>query len=188
MATIGAAVNDVTKARFEFVASTRVTTASRLAASLIMDFLRAEEAGSTVGPQQVPHPIEPAAHQGEAKTNQVYVRLEPYYFMELGRLASERNWYRGTYLANLFHAHADRHPVLCNVEVDSVRQVARQLADLGRNINQIAKKLNASSDTVNLELASNVELIHMLLDLETAAVKSLLKANLKGWGVDDGEA
>lgn len=188
MATIGAAVNEVTKARFEFIASTRRTTASRLAASLINDFLDVEEAGTIVGPRPQSRLVDSGAHYGETKINQVYVRLEPYYFTELGRLAEERNWYRGTYLANLLHAHVDRRPVLCNVEIDSVRQVARQLADVGRNINQIAKKLNALPGTVDPALTANVDLLHMLLELETAAVTRLLKANLQGWGVDDGEA
>jgi hypothetical protein len=113
------------------------------------------------------------------------VRLDPYYFAELGRLARERNWYRGTYLANLFCAHADRRPVLCDAEIDAVRKVARQLADLGRNINQIAKKMNASPDKTHL--AGDLELIRMLVDLEAAAVKCLVKANLRGWGISDGE-
>jgi thiazole synthase ThiGH ThiG subunit len=88
-------------------------------------------------------------------------------------------------LANLFCAHADRRPVLCDAEIGAVRQVARQLADLGRNINQIAKKVNAAPDKVHM--AADFELIRMLVDLETAAVKGLVKANLRGWGVSDGE-
>jgi hypothetical protein len=185
MQTIGAAVNEVTKARFEAIANARGSTASRLAASLIISFLEQEMVGSAEVGQTGLSGAQPIGARGRTKTEQVYVRLDPYYFAELGRLARERNWYRGTYLANLFCAHADRRPVLCDAEIDAVRQVARQLADLGRNINQIARKLNAAPDRVHLP--ADFELLRMLVDLETAAVKDLVKANLRGWGISDGE-
>lgn len=186
MPTIGAAVNDVTKVRFEAVAKARGATASRLAASLITEFLEKEVVGLVPDCHKEVSAAGVAGARGGSRTEQVYVRLDPYYFAELGRLAREKNWYRGTYMANLFCAHADRRPVLCDAEIDAVRQVARQLADLGRNVNQIARQMNAGSGGVYPP--ADFELLRMLVDLETAAVKNLLKANLRGWGVSDGEA
>lgn len=188
MPTIGAAVDDVTKERFESAASARRTTASRLSASLIVDFLEKERGGIASDRRIVQIPTEAAGARGQAKTEQVFVRLEPYYHAELGRLAEERDWYRGTYLANLFYAHADRRPVLCDAEINAVRLVARQLADMGRNINQIAKRLNSVPERVHVGSAAEFELIRMLIDLESTTVKELLRANLRGWGVSDGEA
>jgi len=188
MPTIGAAVNEVTKDRFELAANARGTTASRLAASLINDFLTQGQADVVrgLGAPSVSAEAVDACHG--ARTEQVYVRLDPYYFKELGRLAKERNWYRGTYLANLFHVHADRRPVLCEAEINAVRQVARQLADMGRNINQIARKLNASPESAHLAFGADFELVRMLIEIETTTVKDLLKANLRGWGVSDAQA
>jgi hypothetical protein len=181
MPTIGAAVD-------ELIAKARRTTASRLAASLIIDFLSREDANAGTLPQAgLPSMGRPEA-RGGTKSETVYVRLEPYYFAELGRLAQERNWYRATYLANLFYAHADRRPVLCDAEIDAVRQVARQLAHLGRNINQIAKAVNAAPDMAELTPPADFDVVRMLIDLETAVVKDLLTANLRGWGVSDGNA
>lgn len=188
MPTIGAAVNEATKERFEAAAAARRTTASRLAASLIMEFFERQsgELPRAFLPA-VTTPV-PAGSRGGAKTEQVFVRLEPYYFAELERLAKERDWYRGTYLANLLYAHVDRRPVLCDREVDAVRQVARQLADIGRNINQIAKKMNTAAENADLMRAIDFDLVRMLIDLETTTVKDLLRANVRGWGVDDGQA
>lgn len=186
MPTIGAAVNEGTKLRFEAIAKARGTTASRLAASLITEFVQKQVAGPAADCRTGLSVVGLAGARAGSKTEQVHVRLEPYYFAELGRLATERNWYRGTYLANLFCAHADRRPVLCDAEIGAVRQVARQLADIGRNVNQIARKVNAAPGEVHLP--EDFELVRMLIDLETAAVKELVKANLRGWGVSDGEA
>lgn len=188
MPTIGAAVSAETKDRFEALALERRLTASKLAASLIVDFLAREQGEGAAPDRTLLLPAAAIAARGGSKTEQVFVRLDPYYHAELGRLAAERNWYRGTYLANLFQAHADRRPVLCDAEINAVRQVARQLADMGRNINQIARKLNASLEHAHLVAAVDFELIKLLIGLETNAVKDLVKANLRGWGVSDAEA
>ncbi|MCS0585437.1 plasmid mobilization relaxosome protein MobC [Massilia pinisoli] len=184
MAVIGAAVDSGTKEVFESLARARSVTSSRLAAVLIRDFIRAEEGNRQ---QTTDTDLPAAAHipaRAGARTEQVYVRIEPYYYDELGRLAAQRRWYRSAYLANLLYAHIDRRPVLCHDEVNAVRQVARQLADIGRNVNQIARKVNIDPDHADFSTL-DFELIRMLLDIETAAVKELVHANLRTWGATD---
>lgn len=192
MPTIGAAVSVETKSDFDSVARARGTTSSRLGASIIEDFLK-READKT--PSLLPAPelalsnlATAAPAPGGARSKQVFVRLEPYYHEELSRLATERVWFPGTYLANLFCAHVDRRPVLCDAEIHAVRQVARQLADMGRNINQIARKLNNSLEHSHLVASVDFEVVKMLIELETNVVKDLMKANVRGWGVSDVEA
>lgn len=191
MPTIGAAVSTELKSEFENLAQARGTTSSRLASSIIEDFLKREEGKNpSLLPASSKRAAPPAlitAACNEAKTKQVFVRLEPYYHAELARLAVERAWFPSTYLANLFHAHVDQRPILCNAEIDAVRQVARQLADMGRNINQIARKLNVSLDHAHLVAAIDFEVVRMLIELETSVVKDLMKANVRGWGVSDGQ-
>lgn len=184
MAVIGAAVDSGTKEVFEALARARSVTSSRLAAVLIRDFIRTEEGNrQRTTDTGLPAVAYVPAYAG-AKTEQVYVRLEPYYFDELGRLAAQRRWYRSAYLANLLYAHIDRRPVLCHDEVNAVRQVARQLADIGRNLNQIARKINIDPDRGDLS-GFDFEVIRMLLDVESTAVKELVHANLRTWGATD---
>jgi len=192
MATIGAAVSAATKAEFDFLARARGATPSRLAASIIEDFLKYQRGNlpsllPTLTPAVQPTTLVPSAAD-EARSKQVFVRLEPYYHAELVRLSTERAWFPGTYLANLFHAHVDQRPVLCDEEINAVRQVARQLADMGRNINQISRKLNTSLEHAHLVSSVDFELVKMLIELETNAVKALMKTNVRGWGVSDAEA
>ena len=185
MAVIGAAVDSGTKEAFEALARARSVTSSRLAGVLIRDFIQAEESSTVHRTSEtfLPAVAYVAAHDGP-KTEQVHVRLEPYYFDELGRLAAQRRWYRSAYLANLLYVHIDRRPILCHEEVNAVRQVARQLADIGRNVNQIARKVNIDPGRADFS-ASDFELLRMLLDIETAAVKALVHANLRTWGATD---
>jgi hypothetical protein len=184
MAVIGAAVDSGTKQAFEALARARAVTPSRLAGALIRDFISAEESDrQQANKTALPAVAHAPAHAG-AKTEQVFVRLEPYYYDELGRLAAQRRWYRSAYLANLLYAHIDRCPVLCHDEVNAVRQVARQLADIGRNVNQIARKVNIDPGHADLS-AFDFNLLRMLLDVETEAVKALVHANLRTWGAID---
>lgn len=185
MAVIGAAVDSGTKEAFDALARARSVTTSRLAGALITEFMTREKNGMHLAPvmSSLPALAHSAEHAG-AKTEFVYVRLEPFYYDELGRLAAQRRWYRSSYLANMLYAHIDRRPVLCHDEVNAVRQVARQLADIGRNVNQIAKKVNIDADRADLS-GLDLDLIRMLLDIETAAVKDLVRANLRTWGAND---
>lgn len=186
MPVLGIWVDDQTKSRFEAVARARSTTASRLAAPLISEFLSQDSRDRAI-PQAASLPLStlPGASVIQPKSLQVFVRLEPHYFAELDRLASERRWYRGTYLRNLFRAHVERCPVLCVDEINAVRQVARQLADMGRNVNQIVKQLNASIEHAHLVKSLDFELIRTLIEMETCAVRNLMRANVRGWGVQD---
>jgi hypothetical protein len=185
MPTIGVAVTAETKERFEAIARNRSITTSRLAASLILEFLLLEPTMWQGHDQALSTMVDFKSARGRTKTEQVFVRLDPYYFSELGRLASERNWYRSTYLANLFQAHADRRPILCEAEINAVRQIARQLANLGRNINQISRKLNVTNEHAHLFATVDFELVNSHLALEANAMRALLKANLRGWGISD---
>jgi len=189
MAQIGTVVSDEIKAKFDIAARSRGTTSSRLAASLIEIFLAQPVHAEGQPHRSTWHDSKIVAHEGsETKSEQVFVRLEPFYFNELGRLAQERLWYRGTYLANLFRAHLTGSPVLCDAEISAVRQVARQMADLGRNVNQIARKLNTAPEHADLVRSIDFELIKMVIDLESDVVKRLIRANVSGWGVCDAEA
>ena len=187
MAVIGAAVDSGTKQTFDALARARSVTASRLAGALITDFIKTEQGGilQTKAAAVLPVEAHPAEHAG-AKTEMVHVRLEPHYYAELGRLAAQRRWYRSAYLANLLHAHVDRRPVFCHDEVNAVREVARQLADIGRNVNQIARKVNIDPDSADLN-SFDFELVRMLLDVEMAAVKELVHANLRTWGATNAQ-
>lgn len=185
MPTIGAEVDAQTKETLKAIAARRSLTPSRLLARLVTEFI-AREQGSAAGPP--PARVLPVADpdRGTARTEQVFVRLDPYYYAELGRLGAERDWKRGTYLANLLIAHVDRRPVLCQAEIDALRPIARYLADMGRNVNQIARKINSSPQHAHLVMTLEIDLIKALIELQQETVAKLLRANIKGWGVSDG--
>lgn len=185
MPTIGAAVTDTTKCEFEAAARRRRTTASHLCASLIHEFLMLE-AGAASPPSSLPvqrQVPEQAAALSPTKSKQVFVRLEPHYYTELERLAAERAWHRGTYLANLFYAHADKRPVFCSAEINALRQLARQLSEIGRNLHHVATILRIAPTQTSLVTSFEFQLLEMLIASQIIAVKGLVSTNLHRWGV-----
>lgn len=189
MPTIGAAVTEATKSEFELAARRQRITASRLSASLIHEFLM-REAGTASPTTSVPllRPVaERAAELIHPRTKQVFVRLQPHYYAELERFAAERRWHRGTYLANLFYAHADKRPVFCSAEINALRLLARQLSEVGRNLHHVATNLRNSPAPTSLITSFELQLLEMLIASETIAVKGLVSTNLHGWGVGDAD-
>lgn len=170
---LGAAVDAVRKTTFDAIAQERAVTSSRLLGVLIDDFLH-----------HAPSPGRLAPPLGGPKTEKVSVRLSPYHYVELQRRADAQQWSRSTYLANLFYIHLDAKPRFNADEVGALRQLARQLADMGRNVNQIAKSLHCSLDNAHMAMALDFDVLNMALDVETRLVKDLVRGNLDGWGVN----
>ncbi len=162
------------KAAFHAFAQARALTKSKLLATIVADFLN--NAPAVIPVSQAPDNI---------KSKGVFVRLTPFKHAELRRLAAIRNWHRSTYLAFLLDVHLSSKPHFDGEEIEALRRVAEQLADMGRNINQFAHALNAAPGHTHPVLAADVEAMKRLIDVERTAVKNLVQNNLKSWGVSD---
>jgi hypothetical protein len=130
---------------------------------------------------------EQAAEDGETKTDRVTVRFTKAEGRDLQRLASARGLKRSAYLGGLFRAHVTREPYFAEEEIGALREANRQLSAIGRNVNQIAKALNTSLDDTDMAKAVEYQKMKVLLDSHRQEVKALIRANLKSWGVSDGE-
>ena len=174
--TLAAAIDQDRKAQFRAVADAQSLTISCLLGLIIDDFLK-------TAPIVEPDSPKP----GGIKSKEVFVRLSHFHYAELQRLASSRHWHRSTYLAKLFDVHLTGKPHFSTEEINALRQVARQLANMGRNIHHIAKSLRYSLDNTHHALALDFDVVKMLIDVESAMVKNLMRSNLESWGVCDGE-
>ncbi|MGZ9709374.1 plasmid mobilization relaxosome protein MobC [Glaciimonas sp. GNP009] len=124
---------------------------------------------------------------GGVKSEDVRVRLSLFEYHELARLADIRHWKRGTYLAHLLRVHLTGQPRFSENEMLALREATTQLSAMGRNVNQIARALNTSLDEAHLALAVPFEEMKALIDQERSSVKDLIRANLKSWGVTNGD-
>ncbi len=121
----------------------------------------------------------------EAKTNKVTIRLSNEDMNKLAVQAEEEgylnqtSWVTASVLANI-----NRTPVLTKDETNALRESNRQLAAIGRNINQIARVLNIEfrqSDRITAEM---IELLSKSLDEHREEVYRLINKSSHRWGLN----
>ncbi|MBM7073263.1 plasmid mobilization relaxosome protein MobC [Shewanella sp. 202IG2-18] len=122
----------------------------------------------------------------EVKTNRITIRFTSDNLKKIAYKAKEEgypnqsNWARANVLASLY-----REPVLTCEEVNSLRESNRQLAAIGRNLNQIARVLNIEfreSDKITKDM---IEMLENKIDHHKQKVNDLLNKNCQRWSITD---
>lgn len=90
---------------------------------------------------------QPVAPAGAGQGQQVSVRMRPPERALLAEVAKARATSPANWLRSLAIAHLARKPQWNSVELDALRTVARELASIGNNVNQIARALNVAVHT-----------------------------------------
>ncbi|MBM7072421.1 plasmid mobilization relaxosome protein MobC [Shewanella sp. 202IG2-18] len=121
----------------------------------------------------------------ELKTDRVSVRLTNHCLQKLQQQAiaegyvSQSNWVRASIMSNLY-----RDPVLSDDEIKTLRESNRELAAVGRNLNQIARVLNIDfrhSDKITREM---IEILDNKINDHKAMVNNLINKNCRRWELE----
>ncbi len=122
----------------------------------------------------------------EVLTNRITIRLTSNNLAEITKQAklegylNQSNWVPAAVLSNIH-----RDPVLTDNETQALRESNRQLAAIGRNLNQIAKILNIEfreSDKITKEM---IQLLEDKLIQHKQKVNTLLTKNCQRWSIND---
>ena len=122
----------------------------------------------------------------ETKTNKVTVRFSEHTIKMVQEQAryegyiNQSHWIRATIISKL-----NNTPVLSSSETDALQQSNRQLAAIGRNLNQIARVLNIDfrhSDKLTREM---IERLKLTIDKHTSKVDQLVAKSSKRFGADN---
>lgn len=101
-------------------------------------------------------------------------------------LAQQRGLKPSPYMRGLVRAHISNRPSFSDQELVALKEANRQLAAIGKNINQIARALNTSLDNAHLARAQELDQIRELVDNHRKAVANMVRENLKSWSIGDG--
>lgn len=127
--------------------------------------------------------INPSKGLEEPRTGKVTIRVLPEDIERMTiRAKTEGFPSRTTWLTNLVMATLNKAPVLTDTEINSLRESNRELAAIGRNLNQIARALNVEfreSDRLNREA---IEALSSRIEQHKDVVAQLLNRNLNRWG------
>ena len=122
----------------------------------------------------------------QCRTNKITIRLSDENIHKLNNKViaegylSPTSWVTSAVMANLV-----REPVLTEEEMSLLRDSTRQLAAIGRNLNQIARVLNIEfrhSDKITREM---IEPLKKFIDEHTDKVYKLLTKNRNRWNINN---
>jgi len=168
---ITARVSPETKIKFQAVAETYGLNESRFMRSLI------DRAVEVVG-----SPVEGTDRRKkeETRAERLYVRVYPDDRQLLAERAAARGMPSATYLAALARSHLRSLSPLPEAERKSFERGVAELSAIGRNINQIARRLNQDGVLAGPQREDLAQFIKVCTAL-LGHLKATLKANKISW-------
>lgn len=136
----------------------------------------------TAAPAAAPAPLR-SEPPGESRERRVWLALTPSEHRAVTERAATAHLTIPKWLAGLMRSHLTREPQFGGQELEALIESTTQLRYIGRNLNQVAKGLNASPHE---RLVYKVELIERLEEAikgHTSVVSRLLAANVERWRV-----
>lgn len=131
-------------------------------------------------------PIKQPDYQA-GRSNQIKIRLNGEGLAALDKRASKEGysnrtgWTTGVVLAALY-----REPVLTDGEVEALRESNRELAAIGRNLNQVARALNIEFRESDKLKQESIEKLAERIEKHKEQVAGLLSRNMSRWGEGHG--
>ena len=94
---------------------------------------------------------------------------------------------RAQWIRNLIQANLTKKPVLLDASINELRTANRELAAIGRNINQLTKVLNRSIELDFSDQVSHQHLIELKTEIEKnrAAINRLVKVSHGVWEINE---
>lgn len=108
--------------------------------------------------------------------------------MFLANVVRERAAYWGMsasrWKASLIQAHLMREPVLSDTQIQALRESNLELRAIGRNLNQIARALNARPDETDRVKLEVIEALVEVINSHVETAVQLIRHSQNDWGVD----
>lgn len=136
----------------------------------------------------------PEATQKELRGDNLNFRFPLKAKLRLQERAAKRHLTISEYCVSLLLSHLTQTPIFTDTEFAQVREANRQLAALGRNVNQLTKALNAiAAAGSQSDLGIDIDSLRQFsaADLRTqvqecrAAVLKLSESNVKSWKIEN---
>lgn len=133
-------------------------------------------------------PIKSLEYNPAAKTNQIKIRLNDAGLAALDAKASKEGYCNRTgWTTAVVLAALHREPVLTDSEISALRESNREMAAIGRNLNQIARALNIDFRESDKLKHEDIEKLAERIEHHKEQVSALLSRNMSRWDEDDAE-
>lgn len=168
-------VSDV-KARFRAVAALRGQTESELLRAMVLIVSNPEDSASTMA----------VLTPDDILTHRMTIRLPAFVKVAAADRAKRVGMTPSRWVAALVQSNATASPVFSAGELAALRAATRELAAVGRNINQIARALNEAFHETERVRLDTLAALGAAIDAQGAAIRALVRASQNAWAVGDG--
>lgn len=162
------------KAAFERRAKGKGLKASELLRRLVL---------AEVGQVQAVEDSEALRISGETKLTRMFVRVPVQLKAAIEDRAKIKGMTAARWMASLAQSNLMKLPVMSDKEVNALMALNRELAAVGRNVNQIAKQLNSAVDLIEKSRVDLAGLDRLQKDIELTrkVVRSLMLRSQQSW-------
>ncbi|ODT86089.1 MAG: hypothetical protein ABS69_00215 [Nitrosomonadales bacterium SCN 54-20] len=168
-------IQEETKTAFQQRASATGLSDSEFLRRLIIDALEEPEEGN---------PALIAPNSGQSELERIMLRLPRFLMEGVQDRAKRRGMAPSRWISSLVQVNLMQQPVLTDVELLKLEENIRELAALGRNLNQIAKALNAAfHETDRLKLEHLLRL-RDAIQANRDTINELVRASRGAWRTD----
>jgi hypothetical protein len=174
MPVLKTAVDEDLKANFVSRAQARGCSESELLREIVLREIEGENASNS--------PVAPNPETADLRP--MTVRLPGFFMDATQRRAKAKGMAPSRWVAALVQSNLMREPVMSEAEIAALQESSRELAAIGRNINQIARAINeAFHQTERIRLEKLAELAQAIQENRTA-VRALVRASQNAWEAD----
>jgi hypothetical protein len=159
------------KSRFRSAAKARMLSES--------DYLRALALGAIGEPGAKEQPAAPAGQT--ATIDRITVRIPSFLMDAAKRRARKQGMAPSRWIAALVQSNLTADPVMTGAELAVLQASARELAAIGRNLNQIAKAINAKIPDDKAMPAEMLTALGAAIKENRAAIRALVRASQGVW-------
>ena len=112
------------------------------------------------------------------------IRMPQFLLEAAGQRAEVKGMASSRWISALVQSNLMREPVMSDREIETLQASARQLASIGRNINQIARSLNeALRGAEQIRLEKLMELSDAI-NANRDTIRALVRASGKAWATN----
>ncbi|WP_083452113.1 plasmid mobilization protein [Candidatus Burkholderia verschuerenii] len=167
-------VSEETKAKFAAAAKKHGYANEAQLLRVVIDRVIGDE------PAPPPRPV----REAKPKREQINIGLTPDEHYQVESRAKQQGVNRTTWIVNLIRAHVLREPQFSTAELDTLMESNRQIAAVGRNLNQIARNINMDPNAMRSVTLEAIETLVADLKQHRAHVARVMDTNLDRWGLD----
>jgi len=138
-----------------------------------------QQVSASLKPTEIPEPEEP-------KTEKITIRItgrDKYRIIKRAKMEGYSN--RTRWVTSLVLSVLHREPVLNRDEITVLRESNRQIAAIGRNLNQLVRALHIDARATNRITRAEVKILGEQIEAHVSKVAELLDKNLNRWEGDN---